>query len=220
MSVLDKIHEYLLSIGVSQNDIDFYDSASVYLSQEIALYAHREQKRRNGAGYFSHPYSVMEKYRALVGIIDDDPYCINVDLLIQCQVPYNGVQEVCLLHDTIEDSDLSIDDISSVFYEKGLKSYFDAYIKEPLLLLTKKDGESYEEYFSKILKNPIASIVKMMDLSDNLDASTLGALADEDVERLHKYVDCFKTINYKWKFLENTQKYHTLRAIKKQLNIK
>ena len=219
MSVLDKIHEYLLSLGVPDEDIDFYDSASVYLCQEIAMYAHRCQKRRNGASYFSHPYSVMEKYRTLVGIVEDDPYCINVDLLIQCQVPYTGVQEVCLLHDAIEDGGSSIDEIASVFYEKGLRTHFDAFIKEPLLLLTKKDGQSYEEYFENLLTNSTASIVKMMDLSDNLDASTLGVLNDEDVERLHKYVECVKKINYKWKFLENAQNYHMLRALKKQLKI-
>lgn len=219
MSVLSNIHEYLLSIGVSQDDIDFYDSASVYLCQEIAMYAHKGQKRRNGASYFSHPYSVMEKYRTLVGIIEDDPFCINVDLLLKCNVPYTGVQEVCLLHDVIEDSGLSIDDVASVFYEKGLKTHFDAYVKEPLLLLSKKDGESYEEYFEKVLAHPVASIVKMMDLSDNLDASTLGVLNDNDVERLHKYVECFKKINYKWKFLENAQNYHMLKALRKQLNI-
>lgn len=216
MKLLDEIHEYLIKLGYSKEDIEYFDSSSVYIAQEIAMYAHRKQRRVNGKPYFTHPYSVMQRYRNFVGIKEDDYFCLDVDLLsYECGVPYNGVQEVCLMHDVLEDGEITIEQISEIYDDFGLKSYFEGYMKEPLKLLTRAENQDYFEYLDNILTSSVASMVKFMDLSDNMNVITLNVLGDKELNRIKKYADCAKKINDKWHYLENVEKYHILRAQKK-----
>src|SRR5574344_956739 len=99
MNILNEIHEYLISKGAKEEDLKKMDGCSVYLSMEIMEYAHRNQKRENGEEYANHPSRCMQEYRELVGIVPDDPFCIDKDLMYEFEIPYDGVQEVCLLHD-------------------------------------------------------------------------------------------------------------------------
>ena len=56
---LEAIHKYLLNKNVNKETIQYFDTHSVYLAIEIADYAHRDQKRANGEGYFNHPYRCL-----------------------------------------------------------------------------------------------------------------------------------------------------------------
>lgn len=212
MELLDKIHEFLLTQGYTQKQIDYMDTTSVYIAMEIAIYAHRNQTRENGSSYVSHPYSVMDKYRDFVGIVENDYFCVNIDVLVgQCNIPYDGVQEVCLLHDVLEDTPITIEDIESIYTFLGLERYFKLYIKNPLILITHDKDEDYLVYINGLLINPTASLVKFMDLSDNLNPSTLNELNELEYDRLKRYVDYVKIINDKWNFLENRKKYFILK---------
>ena len=211
MKLLERVHEFMKKIGFSDQDIESYDSSSVYLAEEIALYAHHGQRRVNGAGYFSHPLNVLNNYRKLVGIVENDYFCLDVDLLYACEIPYDGVQEVCLLHDVVEDADITIDEIREAFDDLGLGSYFDARIKTALTLLTHDSSQDYHDYITNVLTDPVASMVKFMDMSDNMNPSTLDKLGDKEVERICKYAVYCKAINEKWHFLENSIKYFMLK---------
>ncbi len=211
MKIKEKINDYLRKIGYTDEDISFLDSGSVYVAQQISLYAHRNQKRLNGNNYFTHPYSVMQLYRNFTGIVENDYFCIDVDLLVcECNIPYNGVQETCLLHDVLEDTDVTIEEIEEVFEDLSLGSYFNCYIKTPLLLLTHNKNEDYTTYVSKLINNPVASIVKFMDMSDNMNPSMLTSFGDYELERIFKYASFCKVINDRWHFLENADKYKKL----------
>lgn len=205
--LLDKIHEYLRTLGANDEDLESFDSTTVGLAHEIALYAHRNQFRPNGESFINHPVSCMQAYRRLVGITPSDPFCISTDLLMEYGVPYNGVQESCLMHDVLEDTEITIDEITEVFSEFGLDSYFNLYIKNTLIADTRKEGENYDEYIDRVLQNPVASMVKMCDLSSNMNMMSLSSVKDEDVERMAKYTRSFKRINDKYHFLENTMSY-------------
>lgn len=132
MSKLQEIHNYLISLGKSEEELKELDQYSVYLSMEIMEYAHRNQTRDNGEDYANHPSRCMQSYRELVGIVPDDYYCIDKDLMYEYGIPYDGVQEVCLLHDVTINSDLTIDDIEEIFNECDLGLYFRLYIKKAL----------------------------------------------------------------------------------------
>lgn len=57
---------------------------------------------------------------------------------------------------------------------------------EAVWLLTKK-GETEEEYFSAIARNPIARLVKLADLSHNSDLTRIANPTDKDLARVKKY---------------------------------
>lgn len=90
---------------------------------------------------------------------------------------------VALLHDTIEDTDITP--------EYLLSESFPDDIVEAVLSVTKRDGESYEDFVTRAKTNPIGRMVKIHDLEDNMDIRRLNELSDESVERLRKYLKAY-----------------------------
>jgi hypothetical protein len=60
--------------------------------------------------------------------------------------------------------------------------------------LTRRGGESYTDFVRRAAANPIARVVKIADLEDNLDIRRLPALTDNDVQRLRKYLDHWRML--------------------------
>ena len=88
-------------------------------------------------------------------------------------------EKICaLLHDVMEDTDFS---------EKSLRILFNDEIVDTLLLLTHRDGESYEEYIKKISVSQLATKVKIADLTHNSDLSRLKEVTEKDLKRCEKY---------------------------------
>ena len=204
---LIKIHEYLIDKGADEETLLEWDSSSVYLSMEIMEYAHRNQKRENGEDYAEHPSRVLENYRKLVGIKPNDYFCIDEDMMAHNLIPYDGVQEVCLLHDVIEDTDFTIEELREIYIECGFEKYFDLYIEDALRKITHDKSMDYGEYIKICLKNPISAIVKMMDLQDNLRVIDLIDLNEDKYNRAKGYLSWILVINDKYHFLENANKY-------------
>lgn len=207
MSRLKEIHDYLVSIGAKEEDLKEIDNYSVYLSMEIMEYAHRNQKRENGEEYANHPSRCLKNYRDLVEIIPDDYSCINKDMMYENGIPFDGVQEVCLLHDVIEDTDFTLNDIEEIFIECKLGNYFELYIKEPLMLITHDKSMDYRSYIWICMKNPIAALCKMMDLQDNIYVLSLIKFDEKNYERTQDYLTYMYIINSKYHFIERTQLY-------------
>lgn len=67
---------------------------------------------------------------------------------------------VAVLHDTVEDSELTTKDVRKHFGDE-IASAVDA--------LTHRAGETYDEYIERLSYNPIAVAVKKSDLLDNMD---------------------------------------------------
>ena len=215
MEMLDKIHEYLKDDGYSEDEICSFDASSVGLATEIAIYAHRGQKRDRNEDYVAHPYAVMQNFRTFIGITNSYD-CIDVDLIYEHELVYDGIQELCLLHDVIEDTEVTMQDIKEIFDHFGLKSFFIAHIERPLTLLTHKENEPYEEYLEKIRSDRSASLVKMMDLTDNMNMLLLDELGDWNLKRQLKYLNAFVYINNKYHFIEHSSAY--LRAFREKKN--
>lgn len=90
---------------------------------------------------------------------------------------------VAVLHDAIEDTELTLDDLR----EEGLSE--EACIA--LDLLSKKPGYDEDTYFNNIADNPIARAVKIADLKDNMDYNRLKNkrnLQEKDLQRFANYV--------------------------------
>lgn len=202
-----KIHEYLLKIWKDEKRIENYDHSSVGLAMEIAIYAHRNQKRENNEDYVNHPFRVLDNYRSFVGLIPGTYFSIDQDLMFEHKIPYQGVQEVCLLHDVVEDTDFTIEDIKEIYSEYELKDFFEMYIEIPLKNITHDKTIDYLDYIRICLKNPTSALVKMMDLQDNLRVVDLIKLTEKELNRAINYVQYIYIINSVYHFLENAKEY-------------
>lgn len=100
-------------------------------------------------------------------------------LRIMAKMGSKEEKSVALLHDVIEDSEYCASDLIN----KGVpKNVVDA-----VLALTKTKGESYELFIERVLKNSLASKIKVADIEDNINVLRLKSLNDKDLERIAKY---------------------------------
>lgn len=191
MTRLKEIHDYLIRINFSNEEElrNIYDSIPDMLAKEIAVYAHRDQKRVNGDDYVNHPFRTLANVRSLSLPNKEDE-------------EYKGVEVLAILHDVIEDSDFTIDDIKELFEENKFGEFFEKYVKEELLALTHNNNEDYEVYIKRIMQYPAASLVKLLDLCDNLNLLTLNSFDTKEYERCSRYLKYAYYINSKYHFIE------------------
>ena len=122
---------------------------------QLAAEAHSGQQDKAGKPYILHPIRVM------------------------LSVSTTDEQIAAILHDTVEDTDVT--------YEQLSEAGFSAEIISAVRALTKLDGESRVEAARRAVKHPIARQVKLADVKDNLDISRIPHLTDKDHARLDEY---------------------------------
>ncbi|MDE5778852.1 MAG: GTP pyrophosphokinase [Lachnospiraceae bacterium] len=88
-------------------------------------------------------------------------------------------QIVGILHDVIEDTPVTIEYLR----DEG----FSEEILTALSCITKVKGESYGHFIDRVLKNPLASQVKLYDIEDNMDRERIPYPTKHDEERYEKY---------------------------------
>jgi (p)ppGpp synthase/HD superfamily hydrolase len=86
---------------------------------------------------------------------------------------------VAVLHDSVEDSGLTLGDLNKEGFSEEVVAAVDA--------LTRREGESYEEFITRLRPNPLARRVKLADLEHNMDLRRIGSVTSEDLERVAKY---------------------------------
>lgn len=121
----------------------------------VAHQAHAGQLDKAGKPYISHPLTVMAQMDTLETKI------------------------VAVLHDAIEDSDLTIADL--------VRQGFPEFITDAIAAITKLDGELYEDYILRVKSNAIARKVKIADVTHNMDLSRIANPTERDFQRLEKY---------------------------------
>ena len=168
-----------------------------WISYVIGDMAHIGQYRENGHNYFTHPRHCVLMFYDLVSI--EGWVCNSV--LAEHEIPY-GVVELAHLHDVVEDTELTHQDIKDIFTEVGYKDFFNDYLDVPLKLITHDKSEDYDTYIGKVMEHPTSAFVKMLDLADNMNLFGLGKLGDSELERVVRYARYFKRINDKYHYLE------------------
>lgn len=126
-------------------------------AMKICFFAHRNQYDIGGTPYAFHPFHLAE------------------------QMPDEATTIVALLHDVVEDTFYTFDD---------LMLHFDREIIDALVLLTHTKGVPYMDYIAAIKDNPIARTVKLADLKHNSDITRLDPIKAREkstVSRLKKY---------------------------------
>lgn len=177
---------------------------ALLLARNIMEKAHQNQKRMSGEPYQNHPLRCLENYRKLIGYQDKPTQIISLE---SEGIPFFGVEEVCLLHDVIEDTPYKMEDLERLFQENGLGDYFRKYIKDALKRITHDKRMDYLPYIEICKENPISAICKMMDLQDNLYVLSLSELNTKNYDRAKRYLTYLYQINEKYHFIEKTQKY-------------
>ena len=124
-------------------------------AMKLCYEAHKDQVDKSGLPYVFHPAHVAE------------------------QMTDEATTIVTLLHDVVEDTDYTLEDLAAEGFEKE--------ILEAVALMTHEDDVPYLDYVAKLKDNPIARAVKLADLAHNSDLSRIGEVDEETRERLEKY---------------------------------
>lgn len=121
----------------------------------LCMAKHWEQRDKAGKRYIWHPIHAM----------------LNV----------KGYNEkiVALLHDIIEDTDVTILDLKNLKFSKE--------VIEAVDVISKKKDQEYFSYLELVKNNNIAKKVKIADLKHNSDLKRLRSITQKDIGRAIKY---------------------------------
>ena len=125
------------------------------IAMKICFAAHKNQVDKNGIPYIFHPIHLAEQ------MMTEDEIC------------------TALLHDVVEDSEYTIEDLKA--------SGFNENILSALRLLTHDKSVPYMDYIAEIKTNPLAKKVKLADLAHNSDLNRLDKVTEKDLKRAEKY---------------------------------
>ncbi len=116
----------------------------------LAMKAHGGQWRQNGDPYFTHPIAVA----MILTDLRVDPYAIAT----------------ALLHDTVEDTDVTIEDIEDKFGQE-IAALVDGVTKITKLNLQSTDtaqAENFQKFIAAVSKDPRVLLVKLADRLHNM----------------------------------------------------
>lgn len=128
----------------------------------LSFDAHKDQADKSGIPYVYHPFHLAE------------------------QMESEETVTVALLHDVVEDTDYTIEDIIAMGFPKP--------VTDALALMTHDKTIPYMDYVAKIKTNPIAKAVKLADLRHNSDTSRLEYVDEKVLRRIRKYHDAIELL--------------------------
>ena len=134
-------------------------------AMKLSFEAHKNKTDKGGVPYVYHPFHVAEQMTTEETVI------------------------TALLHDVVEDTNLTLDDIRAQGFPES--------VIEALALLTHDDATPYLDYVAAIQKNPIAKAVKLADLQHNSDPSRLEKIDVETDKRMKKYQEAIALLRGK-----------------------
>ena len=122
---------------------------------KLCYEAHMGQTDKVGVPYVFHPFHLAE------------------------QMPDENSVTVALLHDVVEDTPYTIEDLKAMGFPPA--------VLDAVALLTHDPAVPYEDYLLPIKANPIARRVKLADLAHNSDPTRVRVITDQMVARWEKY---------------------------------
>ena len=125
--------------------------------------AHKNQYDKSGMPYVFHPFHLAEQ--------------MTDEISTTC----------ALLHDVVEDTDITLEDLAEMGFPKD--------VLEVLDLLTHKEGVEYMDYIKIISQNKIAVKVKIADLIHNSDTTRTEKIDEWVIKRNLKYKKALDYLN-------------------------
>ena len=118
--------------------------------------------------------------QAHVGQVDKggSPYILHpLRVMLACKTEPERI--TAILHDTVEDCGIELG---------MLRERFGGGVADAVDAMTRRHGEDYEAFIDRCALNPVARVVKLADIADNMDVSRLGREPTaEDAKRLDRY---------------------------------
>lgn len=124
----------------------------VELARGIAIGGHAGQFDKGGKPYIGHPARIQARFRD------------------------SSRKILAWLHDVVEDTDVTLDDLRVAGFPEDLVAQVDA--------LTHRKSEPRVDYYRRILAWPLARDVKLADIDDNSDPARLRYLDEPTQARL------------------------------------
>jgi (p)ppGpp synthase/HD superfamily hydrolase len=90
------------------------------------------------------------------------------------------LQCVALGHDVVEDTSVTFEDLAYLG--------FSSRVIEGINAVTKRQGESLDDYKARVFANRDAMLVKRCDLEHNMDLRRLKTVGEKDLARREKYL--------------------------------
>jgi (p)ppGpp synthase/HD superfamily hydrolase len=113
-----------------------------------------------------------------------EPYILH-PLRVMFSLSSKDERIVGVLHDVVEDGDVSFEDLIKMGFPPFVIDALKAVTKHPV---EEGSDEGYQAFVERAGANPIARQVKIADLLDNLDVTRLGAISEKDSRRMSKYL--------------------------------
>jgi hypothetical protein len=113
---------------------------------------------------------------------DGEPYVLHC-LRVMLGVEAGLAQQVALMHDLIEDTTVTLDDLRAQGFDKR--------VVEAVGLVTHRTGDSYADYVVRLKGNRLAVQTKLADLCDNCSMLRVLYRTDQlarDLKRIQRYV--------------------------------
>jgi len=133
----------------------------------LAVQKHAGQKDKAGEAYILHPLRVMFRVRDLGG--------------------NTHAQMAAVLHDVVEDTGTSLDDLHTLGYPPEVVDAIEA--------VTKRDSEhgpdQYLAFVKRAATHPLGKLIKQADLEDNLNPRRLTAMTQKDLDRYNRYLEAW-----------------------------
>lgn len=132
------------------------------LAARVATRAHKGQVRKDGTDYIAHPIRVA----------------------IRCST--KAEKTVALLHDTVEDTDLTFDELRELGFSEEIVAAVES--------VTKRPGEKYSDFILRANANKVGRKVKLADIEDNLEDQS--ALDPDEAKFLReRYIKAQEVLN-------------------------
>ncbi|MBQ4426042.1 MAG: HD domain-containing protein [Firmicutes bacterium] len=122
---------------------------------KLSFKAHEGQLDKSGLPYVTHPLHLAE------------------------QMPDEITTAAALLHDVVEDTDYTLEDIKAMGFPPA--------VTDALALLTHDESVPYLEYVAALKDNPVARCVKLADLEHNCDLGRIDHPTARDLARIERY---------------------------------
>jgi (p)ppGpp synthase/HD superfamily hydrolase len=107
------------------------------------------------------------------------PYILH-PLRVMLHLRTEAERITAVLHDVVEDC-------AEWSFEKLRAEGFSAEVIEALQSVTKREGETYEDFVKRACENPVGRRVKLSDLHDNCNLSRIASPSAKDHERIARY---------------------------------
>ena len=108
-----------------------------------------------------------------------EPYILH-PLRVMSRAATADERMVAVLHDVVEDTPWTLAQLANEGFPPHVITALDA--------LTRRKGESYEDFIERIALVPLAARVKLLDLDDNLNAARLDEFSVDDAARVARYL--------------------------------